>query len=199
MDKVREKVLKTDFTKFFKSFFILAILVMILGGIGIGITFHTQISETFNALQKGEFHFGEMEKPYYGEYGEEAGLSLFSDITRPSAGAVTVVLLYGGIAMILLLLFWIAVAACLYQRGIRSGMNGFLWLLCGLAGNLLAIPAFLLVRSLTRQKCHICGHWQVKKRWYCTECGAEINRNCSECGELCEIHDKYCSRCGREL
>lgn len=66
----------------------------------------------------------------------------------------------------------IAMVCVVLAGGGLSEMNGLLWLLAGLGGNLFAAVLFILVRSYIRRKCSVCGHYVSKNANYCTECGA---------------------------
>lgn len=56
-------------------------------------------------------------------------------ISPPTAGAVITLGITVLCGFLSLLLFWLLVAAWLYQAAVRSGMNGLFWLAAGLAGN----------------------------------------------------------------
>ena len=49
--------------------------------------------------------------------------------------------------MALLAYYWLLTAAWLYRSAVNEGMNKSLWMILGLAGNLLAVAAFLIVRD----------------------------------------------------
>ena len=53
---------------------------------------------------------------------------------------------------VLALYYWLAVVAWLYKSAVNEGMNKSLWMILGLAGNLLAVAAFLIVRDAPQRK-----------------------------------------------
>ena len=94
--------------------------------------------------------------------------------------------------------FWLLIAAWLYQAAVLSGMNGLLWALLGLGGNVFAVVMFLLIRSFARKKCSSCGRWQ-KKGSFCRACGVKLKKTCPTCGTECEADDVFCASCGSSL
>lgn len=209
--KIREKVLKINFRRFFKWFLPLAIVIVLLGGLAAGFGLRTQISKTISYHQQMERVHG-YDEENRGEYEKDAASIMYHDqkheadeffegpLAKDMSSGMKVVLgAYGGICLLLFAAYWLATAAWLYKKAVLSKMNGLLWMIMGLLGNILAAALFLLVRSFIRQKCAACGHWQKPKRWFCTDCGAEMNRNCLKCGELCDMEATYCSRCGSLL
>lgn len=194
MEKIKNKVMKVDYSKFFKRFIPLAIIFLLLGGAVAGFVLRTQISEVASYLNETEC------VDVHEIQGEEEGDG-YKDIaiTEPSEGADAFITIYVLILGALFCIYWLMTAACLYKSAHSSKMNGLFWLLCGLCGNIFAVLAFMVVRSLIRQRCIECGHWQMKGRWHCTECGAAMNKVCPECGGTCDLNDRYCSRCGKPL
>ena len=158
MDKVKTKIIETDYFKFFKVFIPLSVIFMTAGAA-----------------------MGELAVPVH------------------SVEAFIFIVAYGGVCLLIMGIYWLAVAAWLYKKGEEAQMHGLLWLVLGLSGNVFAADLFFIVRGFIRQKCPQCGGWQPAKRWFCTRCGAEINRSCPECGDLCGPGDKYCSRCGHSF
>lgn len=144
MDKVKTKIIGTDYFKFFKVFIPLSVIFMTAGAA-----------------------MGELAVPVH------------------SVEAFIFIVAYGGVCLLIMGIYWLAVAAWLYKKGEEAQMHGLLWLVPGLSGNVFAAVLFFIVRGFIRQKCPQCGGWQPAKRWFCTRCGAEINRNCPECGDLC--------------
>lgn len=95
------------------------------------------------------------------------------------------------------LAYWLLVAAWLYKASAQAGMNRALWPILGLAGNLLAVAAFLIVRGRL-SRCTKCGAWQ-KQGAYCRTCGNLMEHECPKCGAVCNTADYYCSKCGTSL
>ena len=53
----------------------------------------------------------------------------------------------GVLWLALLAYYWLLTAAWLYRSAVNEGRNKSLWMILGLAGNLLAVAAFLIVRD----------------------------------------------------
>ena len=218
MNRIKDKVMKVNFTRFFKIFIPLAIVLALLGGVATGIGLHETMSESVGHAWQQDDDGGRMEQGNHdgnyerGDNGNGTALPYHegrgsSDddfmegmvMMEENDDVMAIIGLYGGGCLLLLAIYWLAVAACLYQRATVSKMNGLLWLLLGLCGNVIAALAFVIIRSYIRQKCPECGSWQAAGRWYCTQCGAETGKSCPECGDLCGIDDKFCSRCGKSF
>lgn len=120
-------------------------------------------------------------------------------VTTPTTEAFIAVGITIFCGFVFLLLFWILIAAWLYQAAVRSGMNGLLWLAAGLIGNVYAAVIFLLVRSFIRIKCPSCGAALPKKTEHCPQCGKAIREKCKNCGEICAAGDQFCRACGKKL
>lgn len=215
INKIRQKILSISFRRFFKWFLPMAIVIVLLGGLAAGLGFRTQISEMISqhqeaervleydderSMEKGGVY--EKDDHFVVDSGREGEAEEFPEqlpVKGASDGMQIALGIYGGVCLLLFAVYWFATAAWLYKKAVFSKMNGLLWLILGLLGNVFAAALLLLVRSFIRQQCMSCGSWQKTKRWFCTECGAEMNRSCTECGQLCGMNEKYCSRCGRLL
>ena len=55
MEKIKNKVMKVDYSKFFKRFIPLAIIFLLLGGAVAGFILRTQISEVASYLNETEY------------------------------------------------------------------------------------------------------------------------------------------------
>lgn len=229
MAKIHEKVMRADFAKSLKRLIIFAVCVMLLGGGTSAFVLATQIGGAASAIrqreqvveeyrgdgQTGEEYHGDEEqagKEYRGDgeqyrgYGDREGKDReeydFLDnmtITGPVVGALITLGITALLESLSLFLFWLLIAAWLYQAAIRSGMNGLLWLAVGLAGNVFGAIAFLLARSFIRKKCPSCGTFLPVKVQYCPKCGAAMYEKCVDCGEGCAVDDTFCRACGRPL
>lgn len=120
-------------------------------------------------------------------------------ITMPSPAALIAVGITGLLVWVLMILYWLCVAAWLYQAAVLSGMNGLVWLMAGLIGNIFAAALFLLVRNFVRVKCPSCGSFSHIKTQCCTACGTAFHENCENCGADCAAGDKFCRACGKKL
>lgn len=204
MSKIHEKVMKADFAKSLKRLIIFAVCVMLLGGGTSAVVLATQIGGAASAIRQREQDVEE-----YRGHGDREGKEGdgwdehdFLDnmtITGPVVGALITLGLTALLESLFLLLFWLLIAAWLYQAAVRSGMNGLLWLAVGLAGNVFGAAAFLLARSFTRIKCPSCGACLPVKAQYCPKCGVALYEKCADCGEACAVDDTFCRACGKPL
>lgn len=134
-----------------------------------------------------------------GRYREEHDFFENMVVTKPTIAAIITVGATAFCGFLLLLLFWLLVAAWLYQAAVRSGMNGLLWMAAGMVGNVYAAVIFLLVRSFTRKKCHSCDVFLPRKTQHCPKCGAAMREKCENCGADCASGDQFCHLCGKQL
>ncbi len=212
MDNLTTSLLQTDFSRFFKRLLIAALAIFILGGLGTGLAFRTQLSEGLAYVQtvqtareqwrqarRSQLQGGEGVLPYQqrGQWKHAWRPRLF--FTEPSLGAKLAALAYGSSLALVAAVYWLAVAAWLYKGAVLAGLNRWLWLLAGLLFNVLAVLLFLLVRDHSRVKCEACGAWQPRAATYCASCGALLQKTCSGCGTSCKLSALYCSCCGKKL
>jgi hypothetical protein len=118
-------------------------------------------------------------------------------VPRPSVASCIVAITYIVACGLCALAYWLMVAAWLYKASAKAGMNRALWAILGLAGNILALAAFLIVRG-SMSRCPKCGASQ-RAAHYCRTCGALMERTCPECGKDCAGTDRYCPDCGTSL
>jgi hypothetical protein len=214
MNKLRNRIMQIHFAKFFRRFIIAAVLAVFVSGIAAGFAFRTQISEVISYV-----HSVKTEKQEYDTSGErrqaliadhEAGRSEFNrekhddrfeniPITEPAAGAKIMLGIFGLLCLAVFGIYWMTVAAWLYQSAVRSGLHGLLWFLLALGGNVFAVILFLLVRSFLCEKCENCGKWQDRKHKFCVSCGAMMFDICPDCETACRSREAYCPGCGRKL
>lgn len=210
MNKIREKIMQTNFTKALKRLIIAALCVAILGGGASAFLLRTQIGEAVTYIQQEENLRNETNNPgetgdwykadgYYREQHDREHRDMENVITQPSTAAKATVGITGILCLVLGICFWVLVAAWLYQAAVRAGMHGFLWFLLGLGGNVGAAILFLLVRSLIRKKCEDCGSYQPVKAQFCAKCGAALSVQCPHCGSAGEKDDQFCHSCGRSF
>lgn len=117
-------------------------------------------------------------------------------VSAVSLGVRTLLLVIGLALMALAAGYWLLVALWLHQLAVRSDMNGTLWFLLGLVGNLAAVAVFFVSRSLLRVECDACGGWSPKDAAYCRHCGNVIGYNCPACGQPMNRNDQFCRHCG---
>lgn len=216
MPKIHEKMMQTDFAKKLKKLIILTVCVVLLGGGLSTAMLAPQIREAVSSARQweqdrekrreqddGETNRRDDEKRRESDSGdrgnEEHDFFDQMTVTAPTPAALTAAGLTGLLLMLFLFLYWLLVAAWLYQSAVLSNMNGMLWLIAGLIGNVFAAVLFGLVRSFVRVKCPSCGSCQHTKTQYCTKCGAALRESCESCGADCAPDDKFCHTCGKKL
>lgn len=207
MSKIHEKIMKVQFAKSLKKLIILAVCVMLLGGGISAVMLRQQIGEVVsNAKQweqkkenDGENYEGDRRQEGEGRHRGEDDFFENMVVTKPTTAAVITVGLTAFCGFLFLALFWLLIAAWLYQAAVRSGMNGLLWLAAGMIGNIYAAAMFLLIRSFIRIKCPACGVFLSAKVQHCPKCGAVIHETCADCGENCAPGDQFCHTCGKRL
>lgn len=113
-------------------------------------------------------------------------------------------------------IIWIAVVIWVYRDAERRGMNGLLWGLLVLFGNLIGLLIYLLVRqdqiqvargqttapgpaSKTTRTCPSCQRPVDKDFAYCPHCGTTIQQVCPGCKKPVERAWKVCPHCGGTL
>lgn len=183
MTKLQTCIMQADFKKFFKMFFIISLILVIAGSVAVGISFRQQIAETVQYARINE-HVGGLENAF---------------ITEPTLSAVIILAVFACVCCVIFAVYWLSVAACLYQTAIFSGMHGFLWFILGICGNIFAAVLFIFARSILRKQCAVCGSWQSTTSRFCTDCGAELFAKCPICGASRERGEQYCSSCGTAL
>ena len=200
MNKIKQKIMQTNFTKAFKRLLIAALCVAILGGGASVFLLRTQIGEIVSYARQEEMREDEKDSQTEsgGLHGEEKDGKEQHDKEaydkEPHGNEHGDLLcLLAGVA------FWLLIAAWLYQSAVLSKMHGLIWFFLGLCGNLAAVVAFLLIRSLIRKKCDACGSYQTMKAQYCVQCGAVLTVKCPECGANNEKGNHYCHNCGSSL
>lgn len=201
--------MKINFQKKLKQIIIAVLCVALLGGGLSAFLLRGQIGEAITGVQK--WHENKGDYRYETEHEESNYLKAQKEnhkeddtfekihITEPSVAAKVTVGVTGMLSALAAAIFWLLIAAWLYKAAVLSGMNGLLWFLLGLCGNLLAAILFNLVRSFTRKKCSFCGHYSLTESQYCTECGVVLTGKCTECGESVNPDDKFCPACGKQI
>lgn len=211
MNKLQAGIMNMNFPKTAKRFIILSLVIVILSGVLTGFMFRTQIGEVITYHQTYENNGNNESRGDYGEndryYSENRGdhehdyenVDFFESglFTKPSVGAEIVFGVYAVLCALLALAYWLLIMAWLYKAAAKASMNRTLWTILGLFFNLLAVIAFLIVRSL-QAVCPGCGAYQ-KAAEFCRVCGVAMKRKCVGCGTSVDVKDSYCSNCGRAL
>lgn len=213
MAKLHEKIMSMRFKHIAKAWVALALAVALIGGgasaallapqINEAVTYARSVDEQENAQAAGE-----TQQPINEQQGEENGHREHGKryerdlenipFTEPSTAAKIAAGVTALLALALGAAYWLLCAAWLYRAAVVSDMDGRLWLLLGLLGNLAAIILFWVVRCLLRAKCPQCGTWQ-KRGNYCARCGAQLVRYCPSCGTKVAAKDLFCQHCGVKL
>ncbi len=107
-----------------------------------------------------------------------------------------------------LLIIWIFVIVWVYRDAERRGMNGVLWALLVLIGNIIGLLIYLIVRSDAisalkagheTQECPSCQKEVDASFVFCPYCAARLHAVCPECGKPTEENWKACPHCGKKL
>ncbi|MBA7552946.1 hypothetical protein ES705_45525 [subsurface metagenome] len=107
-----------------------------------------------------------------------------------------------------LLIIWIFVIVWVYRDAERRGMNGVLWALLVLIGNIIGLLIYLIVRSdgipalkagHETQACPNCQKEVDASFVFCPYCAARLHAVCPECGKPTEENWKACPHCGKKL
>jgi endogenous inhibitor of DNA gyrase (YacG/DUF329 family) len=107
-----------------------------------------------------------------------------------------------------LLIIWILVIVWVYRDAERRGMNGVLWALLVLIGNIIGLLIYLIVRSdgipsrkveRATQACPNCQRQVDAAFIFCPYCAARLHAVCPECGKPTEENWKICPHCGKKL
>lgn len=199
MSVLKNDILTMDFKRTGKKYAVFAVVVTLLcGGLGLYLLW-PQLTEAARLLGQGgvplEWRLDGAEEMLEGSLAGYSGAS----ITAVSLGARTALLVCGLIVMALAAGYWLLVALWLYQQATQTELGGALWFLLGLAGNLVAVAAFLAVRSTFRVRCTVCDGWSPKSDDYCHHCGASLGNVCPSCGAALKAGAHFCGHCGRSL
>jgi len=108
---------------------------------------------------------------------------------------------------LVLLALWIMVIAWVYRDAERRGMNGVLWALLVLIGNLIGLLIYLIIRSerLPAKKavqtttCPSCQKTVEATFIFCANCGARLQAVCPGCNKPVDTSWKVCPNCGERL
>ncbi len=208
MKKLQEKIMAASFGKLLKRWIIAVLCVTLLGGGASAALLAPQIGQVITAAQSAHEQRDRWEHDFQNNvYDREeahrdrldAENIFYSNVSCPSTAAVISVGVTILLCSLLALCFWLLVAVWLYQAAVLSGMNGPLWGVLGLLGNVCAAILFAIVRGFLRKKCPDCGRWQDNKAAYCAACGGAMVRKCPACGADCPIGSRFCPACGTKL
>jgi len=102
---------------------------------------------------------------------------------------------------------WIFVLVWVYRDAERRGMNGLLWALLVLIGNVIGLIIYLIVRSESAarlqpaccEKCPSCGTEVRAGFAFCPNCGKSMKPVCPNCKKPVQADWKACPHCGTSL
>jgi hypothetical protein len=107
------------------------------------------------------------------------------------------------------LVLWIIVIVWVYRDAERRGMNGVLWALLVLIGNIIGLLIYLIVRSdvlpasqrsPAEQLCPECDQEIGQGYTFCPHCGKRLQGGvCPTCGKPVEPEWKVCASCGENI
>lgn len=216
MHKIQEKIMQTNFAKRLKKLVILLVCVAVLGGGLSAVLLVPQIREAAVSARQWEQDRGSRREKDDGDskhrddkerqesdsgYRDDGEHDFLEYMTIAPSTPIALIIagVTGFLIWVIMLLLWLLIAAWLYQTAVLSDMNGTLWLIAGLLGNVFAVVLFWLVRSFIRVKCPSCGSFQHIEARYCTRCGAALHESCESCGADCASGNKFCRSCGKKL
>lgn len=109
---------------------------------------------------------------------------------------------------LLLLILVIVIVFWVYRDAERRNMNGILWALLVLVGNIVGLIIYLIVRSEEfprravtdpMQSCPSCGKAVAITFAFCPHCGARLKAVCPKCDKPVSSDWKICPHCGQKL
>ena len=137
---MHEKVMQKNYAKAYKLIAILALVLAVASAVVIPLSLSRQIQDAA-ALEQT-----------YGEDHHDGERAWKSQITPLTPVHFVIFGVAGVLWLALLAWYWLLTAAWLYRSAVNAGMNKSLWMILGLAGNVLAVAAFLIVRDAPKRK-----------------------------------------------
>lgn len=108
---------------------------------------------------------------------------------------------------LILLVIWILVIAWVYRDAERRKMNGLLWALLVLIGNLIGLIIYLIIRTESRTRvpeenlptCPGCQKPIQDDFAFCPSCGHVLKPQCPKCKTEIRNDWKICPHCGTKI
>ncbi len=109
------------------------------------------------------------------------------------------------------LILWIVVIVWVYRDAERRGMNGVLWALLVLIGNIIGLLIYLIIRSdnlpaprddtesTSTITCPNCQKPVGRDSAFCPLCGTRLQKVCPGCGKPVEENWVACPLCGEKI
>jgi DNA-directed RNA polymerase subunit RPC12/RpoP len=110
--------------------------------------------------------------------------------------------------LVVMFVLWTAVTLWVYRDAERRHHSGLLWGLFVLAGNIIGLIVYLIVRTTsagvpavqpTGANCPGCGRPVQSVYVACPYCGTSLSKKCAQCGKPAELDWKVCPYCGRAI
>ena len=139
---MHEKVMQLNYKKAYKWVVLLALVLAVVSAVVIPLSLSQQIRDV--AALEQTYHENHSAAQRDSHDGEEAWKNQITPLTGMHFAVFGVA---GVLWLALLAYYWLLTAAWLYRSAVTEGMNKSLWMILGLAGNLLAVAAFLIVRD----------------------------------------------------
>jgi RNA polymerase subunit RPABC4/transcription elongation factor Spt4 len=113
------------------------------------------------------------------------------------------------IPILAITVFWILIAAWVYNDAERNGMSGILWALLVFFGNFIALIIYLIVRSganssnpmtvPSSKACPNCKGAIQADFVICPNCGTSLKNTCPKCEKNVQSGWQHCPYCGENL
>ena len=147
---MRERIMKKNYAKAFRTLILLALLLAIVSAVAVPLSLSQQIRD-ISALEQAGREQTLPQGDGKGEHHADREELWKSRITPLSAANYAI--LGGGAVLWLALLayYWLLVMAWLYRSAVNEGMNKSLWPILRMFTNLLAVFAFLIIRDDPRR------------------------------------------------
>ncbi len=136
---MKERIMKKDFARTFRLILVLFIVLAVFTAAAIPLSLSQQISDAASYHQQLQ-DAGTAQ-------GHDSERELKSHITPLNATNYAIIGGIGVLWAVLILFYWLDVAAWLYKSSVNEGMNRSLWPILGLFFNFLAAFAFMIVRD----------------------------------------------------
>ena len=144
---MHEKVMQKNYAKAYKLIAILALVLAVASAVVIPLSLSRQIQDAAALEQTyGEDH-------HDGERGGHDSEDAWKSQITPLTPVHFVIFGVAGVLWLALLAWsWLLTAAWLSRSAVNAGMNKSRWMILGLAGTVLAVAAFLIVRDAPKRK-----------------------------------------------
>ena len=143
---MRERIMKKNYAKAFKTVIIIAIVLALVSAVTIPLSLSRQINEISALEQTGREQTVQWDDKFEQHHIDHEEL-LKSRITPLTTVNYAIFGVLAVMWMVLGIYYWLLIVAWLYRNALKEGMNKSLWPILGLFTNLLAVFAFLIIRD----------------------------------------------------